>query len=98
MNHRRNIRRPRGDLLYTLHSAHINGGRAHHAPITLTATPVHHPDVPDAQYIQHLVLALRLGVISLVRLYNRRLNTPPMTTRTIQTLQIFFYPTDVLLY
>jgi hypothetical protein len=91
----RNIRRLVPDLLYTLQSAHINGGQAHDAPITLTATPINNPHATDFQYIQHLVVALRTGVISLVRRYARRWNTPPMTTPAIHALPIFFFPIDV---
>lgn len=91
----RNIRRQRADLLYTLQSAHINGGPAHDVPLTLVATPIQNPHATDFQYVQHLVVALRTGVISLVRRYARRWRTPPMTTAAIQALPIFFFPTDV---
>jgi hypothetical protein len=91
-----NIRGIHRDLYYTLHSEHINGGPAHDIPLTLVATPVIRPETPDYAYQQHLVTALRIGVISLVRLYARRFNTPPMSTAAIHAMPIFFFPTDVL--
>ena len=91
----RNIRRQEENLLWTIHSEHINGGPAHDVPLTLTATPIRHPDVPDFHYIQHLVQALNWGMIGLVRHYAHVRNTPLMTTPEIRALPIFFFPLDV---
>lgn len=94
----RDIRGINNDLYYTLTSAHIRGGPAHDVPLTLTATPNDLRGVPDYRFQQHLVQALRIGMISLVRLYARRFNTLPMSTPAIQNLPIFFFPTEVLFF